>query len=353
MLTHEAIKKNGWLIFECISGSKAHGLDTMQSDTDIRGVFILPQPVFYSLDYYPQVANETNDIVYYELRRFLELLSKNNPNIMEMLNVPAFCILHRDPLMDMVQPALFLSKLCESTFANYAYAQVKKAYGLEKKIVSPVEEKRRSVLDFCFVHTKKHAVPAKTFLETNGYKQEEIGLAAVTHLKDCYNMYAPGAEKYAGIVRKDNANDVCTSSIAKEAIPVGLLYFNRDGYSAYCSQYKSYWEWVEKRNEDRYATTMSHGKKYDSKNMMHVFRLLHMAKEIAMEGKVNVWRPDRELLLDIKAGRFEYDELVNKAEQLKEELPALYERSPLPALPDLTAINKLLVSMREMYYEQT
>ena len=90
------------------------------------------------------------------------------------------------------------------------------------------------------------------------------------------------------------------SSVPKDEQPIAMLYFNKDGYSVYCKQYKGYWDWVSKRNEDRYNTTMTHGKKYDSKNMMHVFRLLLVAKEIATEGKINVFRKDRDFLLAIK-----------------------------------------------------
>lgn len=164
MLTIEYIKENGWLIFEAIVGSKAYGLDTAKSDTDIRGVFVLPKELFYSLEYTAQVSNESNDIVYYELKRFIELLSKNNPNIMELLNMPEKCVLQKHEIMNRVNPEMFLSRLCEQTFANYAYTQIKKAYGLEKKIVNPVEKERRSVLDFCFVHLGKETVPLQKFL---------------------------------------------------------------------------------------------------------------------------------------------------------------------------------------------
>ncbi|MBO9661084.1 MAG: nucleotidyltransferase domain-containing protein, partial [Chitinophagaceae bacterium] len=81
-MTVDDIKRNGWLIFEAITGSRSYGLDTASSDTDIRGIFVLPKELFYSLEYIPQVSNETNDIVYFELGRFLELLSKSNPNIL-------------------------------------------------------------------------------------------------------------------------------------------------------------------------------------------------------------------------------------------------------------------------------
>ena len=83
---------------------------------------------------------------------------------------------------------------------------------------------------------------------------------------------------------------------------------------------------------------------------MHVFRLLLMAKEIAIEKKVNVFRTDREFLLDIKQGKFEYDELVMKAEILKNELPELYANSELLEEPEIDKINGVLVQIREQVY---
>lgn len=350
MLTIEQVKNNGWLIFEVVAGSKAYGLSTNTSDTDIRGVFVLPKELFYSLEYTAQVANETNDIVYYELRRFIELLSKNNPNIIELLNVPAQCILYRHEMMARIEPAMFLSKLCEQTFANYAYTQIKKAYGLEKKMLNPVEATRKSVIDFCYVYVQKQAMPLQQFINDNGYRQTGLGLTTVAHMRDCYNLYYSGQHIYSGIVRKDEANDVCLSSVPKDEHPLGLLYFNKDGYSLYCKRYKEYWDWVDKRNEARYNSTMSHGKSYDTKNMMHVFRLLLMAKEIATEGKINVWRKDREYLLDIKQGKFEYDDLLHQAEVLKKELGEVFAKANLQVKPDMMAVNKLLIEIREKYY---
>ena len=71
----EHIRKNGWIIFECISGSKSYGLDLPTSDTDIKGVYILPKEILFGLNNIPQINNESNDIVFYELGRFVELLS--------------------------------------------------------------------------------------------------------------------------------------------------------------------------------------------------------------------------------------------------------------------------------------
>ena len=119
-------------------------------------------------------------------------------------------------LWNLLQPDMFLSKLCEQSFANYAFTQIKKAYGLEKKIVNPVEEERKSVLDFCFVYEGKEAVPLKNYLEEKGLEQTKTGLAAITHLRDCYNLYYSNAFNYSGVIKKDNANEVSLSSIPKE-----------------------------------------------------------------------------------------------------------------------------------------
>ncbi|MFC4635095.1 DNA polymerase beta superfamily protein [Dokdonia ponticola] len=351
MKTIADLKASNCILFECISGSKAYGLDTATSDTDIRGVFILPKASFYGMDYVEQINDATNDVMYYELRKFISLLSKNNPNILELLNVPADCVLIKDPLFERIKMDYFLSKLCKNSFANYAYTQIKKARGLNKKIVNPVAKERKTVLDFCYVRDAKTSIPLKEYLAKNNLKDTHCGLVNIPHMKDCYNLFYGEDEGYQGIARA-NANEVCLSSVEKEATPIALLYFNLDGYSAYCKKYKEYWDWVSKRNEARYENNVAHGKNYDTKNMMHTFRLLQMAKEIAQEGIIHVRRPDRDFLLGIKQGDFEYDDLVAKAEVLKEELDVLYKNSTLIEAPDVEQTDGLLVSIREEFYKK-
>lgn len=351
-ITVDSIKKNGWLVFELITGSKAYGLDNSKSDTDIKGVFVLPKELYYGLEYVEQVSNETNDIVYYELKRFVELLTKNNPNILEMLNVPEHCVLLKHNLMNEFTSKLFLSKLCEKTFASYAFTQIKKAYGLEKKILNPVEEKRKTILDFCFIYREKDAVPLLEYLQRNNIELSKVGLASIAHIRDCYNLYYSKEYAYSGIIKDVNSNDVHLSNIPKGEEPIAILYFNKDRYSVYCKKYKEYWDWVEKRNNERYKNTLSHGKKYDAKNMLHVFRLLKMAKEIATENSINVYRKDRTFLLSIKAGEFEYEQLVKMAEKLKDELSSLFHFSNLQDEPDIELIEKLLVKTREQFYQK-
>jgi len=72
------------LIFECIVGSQAYGTATENSDIDKKGVYIQSNDEILVSDYEPQI-NVTKDECYYEVGRFLELLSVANPTCIEML----------------------------------------------------------------------------------------------------------------------------------------------------------------------------------------------------------------------------------------------------------------------------
>lgn len=349
-MTIDFLRKNNLIIFECIAGSRAYNLHTEKSDTDIRGVFILPEKYFFGFEYVPQVSNESNDIVFYELKRFLELLGKNNPNILELLNIPENCIIQEDAIYQKIKSFPFLSKLCKDTFAGYAMTQIKKARGLNKKILNPVEKERKTILDFCFITKGQGSGSLKSWLLQNNYKQENCALVNIANMKNIYALFHNENLPYKGIMQKEDSNEVALSSIPKSEKPVTYLYFNQEGYSAYCKTYKSYWDWVEKRNEERYQNTLSHSKNYDAKNLMHTFRLLTMAKEIATKQEIKVKRDDRDFLLSIKAGKFEYEELVQKAEQETKDLEYLYKASSLVESPNIEAIETLLIEIRQGFY---
>jgi uncharacterized protein len=348
------LKANNLLLLECISGSRAYGLATPQSDTDLRGVFVVPKRFYYGLETLEQVSNSSNDEVYYELKRFVDLLLKNNPNILELLNTPQDCILFKHPLMNLLKPELFLSKLCKETFAGYARAQIKKAKGLNKKIVNPMDKQRKSILDFCYVIAQQGSINLGKWLEQHSFLQQHCGLVNIAHMREVYALFHNTQlteGELRGIASGLEANDILLSSVPKDINPMAIMSFNKDGYSKYCNDYKEYWDWVENRNDARYANTVEHGKNYDAKNMMHTFRLLAMAEEIATEGKLNVRRPDREFLLKIRAGHYDYDKLVELANQKTCLIDELYQKSSLPDLPDFSKAEEVLIEIRDTLYQ--
>ncbi|MFA0963225.1 DNA polymerase beta superfamily protein [Roseivirga sp. BDSF3-8] len=349
-MTIDEIKERGLLLMECISGSRAYGLDRPQSDTDIRGVFYMPREGFYGLEYIPQVANESNDVVYYEIGRFTELLLKSNPTALELLATPEGCVLYRDERMDDFHVENFLSKQCENTFAGYAMSQIRKARGLNKKVLNPVDSKRKPVTEFCYIISGGHAIPLPEWLSDHDLSQQQAGLAAMDHMINMYALYINREGAYKGIIRNEEATDVALSMIEKGEKPAAHMFFNQPAFSAHCREYKAYWEWVKKRNEARYKNTLTHGKNYDAKNMMHTFRLLKMAGEIAREGVLRVKRPDRDFLLDIKSGRYEYDTLMDMAEKELHDIKKGFEDSRLPNNLDQKEVSHLLANCRAALY---
>ena len=186
-----------------------------------------------------------------------------------------------------------------------------------------------------------------------GWQPEQCGLVTIPHARDVYALFydESGRLGFQDIVAGPDSNEVSLSSVPEEMPVAAYLYVNHDGYSSYCKDYREYWEWVDKRNDARYQNTLNHGKNYDAKNMMHTFRLLDMAIEILERGEVIVRRPNRAELLQIRAGAFDYDDLLRQAEQKVGQVDAAAASSPLPDRPNLTLINQILVNMREELYQ--
>lgn len=352
MLNISTLKSRNLILFEAISGSRSFGLATENSDTDIRGVYYLPKEDFFGLNYIPQISNETNDITYYEIGRFVELLQKNNPNILEVLVSPEDCILQKNPLMDLLKAEDFLSKLCKDTFAGYAVSQIKKAKGLNKKILNPVEKERKSILDFCYILHHQGSVSLRKWLSETGKVQEHCGLASIDNTKGMYALFydESGILRYKGIMQDAEANQVSVSSIPKGEDSLAYLFCNLDAYSTYCKDYREYWRWVSERNEDRYNVNRKHGQNYDSKNMMHTIRLLQSCEHIFKMGSMQIRVDNREELLDIKAGNNPYESVMQKAEDLLESIEQYYAASLLPENPDLEKTTKILIAIREQLY---
>jgi len=348
----QILKTRNLLLLESISGSRSFGLATENSDTDIRGVYYLPKEEFFGLNYIPQISNETNDISYYEIGRFVELLQKNNPNILEILASPEDCIQHKNPLMDLLKPEDFLSKLCKDTFAGYAISQIKKAKGLNKKILNPIEKERKSILDFCYILENNGSIPLKKWLSENGKVQEKCGLVNIDNTKGMFAVFydESGDLGYKGIIQNEEANQVSLSSIPKGEKSVAFMFCNLDAYSTYCKDYREYWKWVSERNEDRYNVNQNHGQNYDSKNMMHTIRLLQSCEQIFKNSSLQIRVENREELLDIKAGNWSYDAVMKKAEGLIQSIEYYHSKSSLPEYPDLEKTTKILVGIREDLY---
>lgn len=346
-----------YLIFEGIGGSTAYGTNLPTSDIDKKGVYILPLEEILSGNYQEQVNDTTNDTVYYELNKFIRLAAKGNPNILEMLNFPKDCIIKTSTIWEAIvaYTPKFITKSCKEAFGGYAIAQIKKAKGLKKKAFNPMPKERKGILDFCYVSTLLGTVPFKSWVsrQRKFCKQSQYGAMKADHARDLYYIYpAELGFTFRGLVKcDDSSNELRVTSIpeALSAFQIPMIY-NRDSYIKYCKDYKEYWDWVAKRNPERYENTMRAGQGYDCKNMMHCMRLIRMGKELATEGTINVRRSDREYLLDIRKGKKMYKEILENAEQGIKELDEAFDSCDLPERLSQDKVDELILVIRMLHY---
>jgi len=239
------------LLFECVSGSHAYGTHTPESDRDLRGVFALSSRAYLGLNApSSQVADERNDIVYYSLRRTVELLANANPNVLELLFMPADCVRASSPEMHalIAQRHLFISRQCVQTHLGYAISQIKKARGHNKWINQPQPERPPAKEDFCYIVPRERllgddAPPSRPqSLKSLGWNLADYHASRLEHARDAYRLYRYGTDA-RGVFREDML--VCESIPQEDEVPrfAGLLFYNEHAWKQAVADHQNYWTW--------------------------------------------------------------------------------------------------------------
>jgi len=276
-------------IFTCLSGSFAYGLNTPVSDEDTRGVFVGTPSNVCGLFPIENVEYD-GDYVVFELRKFVSLAKDCNPNIIELLYIHESDVLFSTPLWERLRESrdLFLTRRAKHTFSGYAMAQLKKIRGHKAWIVNP--QPVEAPLPAKFVKRK--------FIE--GLGQAEV--------------------------------------------------FDQLAFDTAHKQWKHYWDWKNNRNPAR--AELEERSLFDTKHAMHLIRLLLVGREILLGEGVKVKRPDRDYLLSIRNGAYNYEEVVARSDELIAELETLYDQAPLPDSPNVEKIDALLVSIYADYWKE-
>ena len=394
MTEFDIIRNNGRLLYEYIRGSHLYGLNNEDSDVDTSGVFVCTRDeLFGCFGYKSQVTDSRHDNTWFEIGELIRLLLKSNPTVMESLFVPMEKVLGNiHPLMQMVidNREQFISKQCFNPFFGYAKSQIEKARGLNKKIVNPITE-RLTPYDFIYTFKGQGSTKFRDWLANRGLHQEYCGLVNVPNMHDIYGVYYDfGAHiaaypdwkidslflayaceynkdkdinetkcrlsetspiGYRGVINVDaDGNELRLSSIDdKDTRPICFISYNQSGYSSHCRLYAEYQTWVKERNPKRYESNLD--KNYDSKNMMHCFRLMHMAGEIA-EGKGMILQRtwDRQFLMDVRNHKFEYEEIIERLEEEKTHMNQLMELSTIREMIDTDFVNQLMIDIRRKQF---
>jgi predicted nucleotidyltransferase len=122
-----AFELEQFIIYRCVVGSRAYGLDNDESDTDRRGIYLAPADLQWSLFGAPeQFEDNATQSCYWELQKFLTMALKANPNILECLYSPMVEKVTELGAELLAVREHFLSQMIFQTFNGYAMSQFKK-----------------------------------------------------------------------------------------------------------------------------------------------------------------------------------------------------------------------------------
>ncbi len=344
-------------------GSHGYGLNRPDSDFDYRGVFIAPKPYYLGFERVEQkdsgwdepgilpFLDGNQDTVIYELRKYISLLAGANPNIIELLWLKEYPLITPVGETLISHRQLFLTKKVKHTYAGYAYAQIKKIESHRKWLLNPPQTKPNPA-NYGITDTELLSKE-----ELNAFLEYLYLLirGKIEFLAEAEQLYQllTGDIDFKGILKQyilpEEALEY-TQNLTHSRKDFIRLLQRSQAYQGALREWKAYQDWQKNRNPARAEMERKSG--YDLKHGMHCIRLLRSGVEILRHGQVFVNRYDAgdgDDLKAILAGEYSYEELMQTADNLMQEMEIAYQNSSLPHRPDMEAINQLCVQLVEDY----
>lgn len=306
------------IILNTIHGSHAYGLNTSESDIDFKGIAIPKLPEYlYGIQTFeqkeynkvsspdmPSYINISNGVegVVYDIRKFVKLALDCNPNIIEVLYSDDQFVFTNSDYGRMLRDNrhLFLSKKAKHSYGGFSYSQIKRIKNHKEWIDNP---------------------------PLTQPQRQEYGLPSQP------------------IFHKDNIDAILVLPSDILTNEYRVMAENEKEYNRALIRYNQYQIWMKTRNVKRKVLEDKSG--FDSKFAMHAIRLQNTCAEILKEGTVHVLRPDREFLLDIRNGVYNYDYIIKYSDDKFLEIESLYESSSLQYTSNHKEANNILLTILE------
>lgn len=198
------------IILEVVHGSHAYGLNTPESDLDIRGVAIPPVTEYFGMapPWEQVVQNHPTDRTIWNLQKFMRLAAVGNPNVLEILSVPESCVrtFTGEGWRLLEARDRFLSRKVEKSFLGYAKSQFLRMERSRRWLRDPLTL-GKTILDFAgetedfqeylsdckkYEDWKKDRNPKRAALETKcGYDAKHFS-HCLRLLVECIGIFDTG-----------------------------------------------------------------------------------------------------------------------------------------------------------------
>jgi hypothetical protein len=331
-LEQEQLAKDN-CILRVVSGSNAYGTNTPSSDWDERGIFVTSQKeIIFPVNYFEQVELSENDVVLFELKKYMTLLQDQNPNILEIIWTAPTDILHITETGQQIidHRDKFLTNNVKNTFAAYAQSQMHRIKGHNKWINNPQPEtapQQKQFISVILNMTDNPEFNKKAPLDN--FYSIDLG-------NNQFALWDKRNSSYEGAnwINKDGCIVAITKEkrsefLQKNRNPDIIVKYNKDIYEKSMDNWKNYWNWRKNRNVSRSELEVKFG--YDTKHAMHIIRLLHSCIEILDNQRVPVKQKNPSYLLDIRNGLYTYEEFFKETEKLMLDVERLAAKCTLPS----------------------
>ena len=269
---------------------------------------------------FEQIVDNNTDTTIYSFNKIIKLLSRCNPNVIEILGLKKEHYLYVSDIgMELLNNSkMFLSKKAVNTFGAYASSQLRRLENKANRLVGQAQN------------------------EEHIYKTIEH---AAYDFRDRYFTMPDDAIK----LYIDKA--VQAGFDTEIFMDVNLHHYPLRDYTDMWSEMKSIvksYAKIGKRNEK----AIGHNKL--GKHMMHLIRLYMMCLDILENEKIVTYREkEHDLLMDIRNGKYLDDnkqpipEFYEMVDEYEKRLDYAKENTSLPNNPDYKRINEFVASVNE------
>ena len=303
-----------------LGGSHAYGTSNENSDLDIRGITLNPKSDILLGKDFGEVVNVETDTTIYSINKMIDLLTKCNPNTIEILGLlPEHYLVCTDIGKELLDNRkMFLSKICVYTFGNYANDQLRR---MENKAARTADQKKQEENILKSIQNAKYSFKDRYF----------------SHPDDAIELY----------IDESDQEDYDTE-IFMNAHFSGYPLRDYLGMWNEMKSIVSIYGKIGKRNKN----VIEHNKL--GKHMMHLIRLYMMCIDILEKEEIITYRSEEhDLLMSIRNGEYldenkqpipEFYELVDEYEK---RLNYAKENTSLPDVPDYKRINDFKMYVNE------
>lgn len=343
-----------------VGGSYSYGtnIDTKEhtSDIDIRGIALNTKQEILCTEDFEQVADSTTDTCIYSFNKFINLASKCNPNIIELLGLREEEYIFKNKIASEIidNTNIFLSRQAAVSFGGYATSQLRRIENFlasssyanhkrEEHIFNSMKNMLASTIDRYtpIKCTNKEGIIEKMSLSKNVKNSVQ---SVNKNFKNIFRKIDAENEMKLYIDESPNPDlDVeIFADFDLKHFPLRHFFDINQDLSNIIVQYDK----LGKRNTKKDEISLN-------KHAMHLIRLYYTAFDILENEKIITYREkEHDLLMDIRNGKFmkdglfveEFFELVN---DLEKRLQYDIKNTSLPANPDMNKIKELKMSINE------